>query len=200
MPRTLILLAAALPLAALSAQVPAPDSGARVRVRFTEAGTSRQVTGTLTFRDADSVTVVTEKEAATAPATSRSGPRPPQRSPGPMRVSIPRAEISSVQVSAGRHSSVGTGALIGAGVGVAGGVTVGVLALCGNSSDFICFDNGGQVALFAGLTGAGCAAIGALVGALATHEHWVTVGDRAKLSPILVPIPHRTVAGLSIKF
>jgi hypothetical protein len=200
MPRTLILLAVALPLAALSAQVPAPDSGARVRVRFTEAGTSRRVTGTLAFRDEDSITVVTDRVAATAPATGMSGPRPPQRSQRSRRVSIPRVDISSVQVSAGRHSSAGTGALIGAGVGVAGGVTVGVLALCGNSGDFICFDNGGEVALFAGITGAGCAAIGALVGALVTHENWVTVNDRANWSLILAPRSQGTAAGLSIRF
>jgi len=194
------LLALALPLAPLRAQTAEPDSGARVKVKFAEAGKSRQVTGTLVFRDADSIAVMTQGKTA-PPTMTMTGPQPHQQPEAPIRVVIPRAGMSSMQVSAGRHSSVGMGALIGGAVGVAGGVAIGVASLCSISSDtFLCLENGAQVAAVAGITGAGGALIGALVGALVTHEKWVRAGEQAQMSPILLPVDHGAAVGLSIRF
>jgi hypothetical protein len=90
--------------------------------------------------------------------------------------------------------------LIGAGVGVVGGVVLGVWDLCSTNDGFICLDSGWQVAALAGITGAGGALIGAFVGSLIHHEKWATVGEGARVSPMIVPSGKGTAVGLSIKF
>lgn len=185
---TSLVLALVLPLTSLQAQA-TPDSGARFRVTFTEAGASRRVTGTLVSLNADSIVLGDERES------SASGPLE-------SRLAIPRAGITSLQVNTGRHSSAGTGALIGAGIGVVGGLVLGVAAQCDGSEVWFaaCVDGAGQTAvlgLFLGAVGAG---IGAITGAFITHDTWHTLQQPPAVGVILRPAGDGVAAGLSINF
>jgi hypothetical protein len=193
-----LVLPLALPLAALQAQTVAPDFGDRVRIHFTDARTSRVVTGTLLFQDADSVTLLEKVKAGPVMASPRAGPPAIQLIEG-RRVSVPRPQISRLEVSTG-HSSAGTGALIGAGIGVAGGVALGVASLCSNNDGMFCLDTPGQVVVLAAATGAIGAAIGAIVGLCVHHERWVPAGDGPRASVMLLPSETGGAVGVSIRF
>jgi hypothetical protein len=138
MPRVLVLLVFLLSAAPLAAQTAAPASGIRVRVTFSEAGTSRQVTGTLIFLDADSLAVL----VAAPPAGSTM-----KAAPAVQPVPLARSQVTRLDVSTGRHSSAGIGALIGAGIGVVGGVILGVAGQCSGSGEDVsfCFETSGYV-------------------------------------------------------
>jgi hypothetical protein len=69
-----------------------------------------------------------------------------------------------------------------------------------SGSDFICIESTGQVALLAAITGAGGAALGALVGAFIHDEDWVAAGDDPGLGLLLGPSENGTTVGLSIRF
>jgi hypothetical protein len=194
-----MVLALALPQAALQAQTVAPDSGDRVRIHFADARTSRVVTGTLLFQDADSVTLLERVQAGPLVVSSRVGAPSIQPVEG-RRISVLRPQISRLEVSTGRHSSAGTGAQIGAGIGVVGGVALGVASLCGNTDGMFCLDTPGQVVVLAAGTGVIGAAIGAIVGLCVQHERWVPAGDGPRASVMLLPSEKGGAVGVSIRF
>jgi hypothetical protein len=182
-----------LPIVPLQAQVAAPDSGIRVRVTFSEAGASRQVTGTLIFLDADSLAV-----RVAAPSTGSTTRTAPATQP----VLLARSQVTRLEVSTGRHSSAGMGALIGAGIGIVGGVAVGLAGQCnGNEVGWtFCLDSQGYTVGFGAVFGALGAGLGAIVGALTHHETWRSVEQPPAVGIILHPEGDRVAAGLSIRF
>jgi hypothetical protein len=194
-----LVLSFALPMATLHAQSVAPDSGARVRIHVTDAQKSRVVTGTLLSQDADSVTLLEEARTDPVAASSRFGP-PGSRVTGGRRISILRPQISRLEVSTGRHSSAGAGALIGGVIGVTGGTVLGVANLCSSSDSFLCFESPGQVVALAVVTGILGAGIGAIAGAFVHHEKWVTASGGSRASMIILPSEQGAALGLSITF
>ncbi len=194
-----LVLAIALPLASLKAQTTAPDSRNRVRIHFTDARTSRVVTGTLVFQDADSVTLREEVRAGPVDGSSRVGP-PAVRGTEERRISVSRSQVTRMEVSTGRHSRVGRGALIGAGVGVVGGAVLGVANLCSTNESFLCFESPGQVVAVAAGTGLIGAGIGAILGVFIHHENWVTAGEGPRASVLLRPSEKGAAMGLAITF
>ncbi len=189
-------LALALPLAALHAQTAVPDSGDRVRIHVTAAGNSRQFIGTLVYQDADSVALLEPVRGGPLGASSRVNP---PGTPG-RHMSVSRAQLTRMEVSTGRHSSVGRGALMGGGIGVVGGAVLGVANLCSVNESFLCFESPGQVVVVAAGTGVMGAAMGAIVGLFIHHETWVTAGEGPRASVLFRPSEEGTGIGLSIKF
>jgi hypothetical protein len=194
-----MVVALALPQAALQAQTVAPDSGDRVRIHFTDARSSRVLTGTLLFQDADSVTLLERVQAGPLVVSSRVGAPSIQPMEG-RRVSVLRPQISRLEVSTGRHSSAGTGAQIGAGIGVVGGVALGVASLCSHNDGMFCLGTPGQVVVLAAGTGVIGAAIGGIVGACIHHEKWVDARGGPHASVLLLPSKTGGAVGVSIRF
>ena len=191
--RAPLILVALLSATPIAAQVASPDSGIRVRVTFSEAGASRQVTGTLIFLDADSLAV-----RVAAPSTGSTTRTAPATQPVPLA----RSQVTRLEVSTGRHSSAGMGALIGAGIGIVGGVAVGLAGQCnGNEVGWtFCLDSQGYTVGFGAVFGALGAGLGAIVGALTHHETWRSVEQPPAVGIILHPEGDRVAAGLSIRF
>ena len=189
-----ILLALAVQGTPLFAQGTLPDSGIRVRVTFSEAGASRQVTGTLMFLDADSLAVLVAAPSADSATKT---------APAAQAVPLARSQVTRLEVSTGRHSSAGIGALIGAGIGVVGGVAMGLAGQC-NGSEVgwftYCLDSQGYTVGFGVVFGALGAGLGAIVGALIHHETWRSVEHPPAVGVILLPAGDGVSAGLSIKF
>lgn len=113
---------------------------------------------------------------------------------------VPIAIITQLEISRGRRSKAGRGALIGAGGGAVAGGIVGYLV--GN----LCYSNpsgsgcrAGVTALGAGVGSAVGAGIGALIGRSATSDRWeVLLLDQLRLST--VPLESRVAVILSAHF
>lgn len=109
---------------------------------------------------------------------------------------LPRASITSMEVSTGRHRHVLAGALVGGG---AVGVVLGQDMLrkpgqCSGSGNY-----GQLCALFLTAAIAGGAAAGAIVGAFVRHDDWISVSfDAAHAGAAPGPGRHRLV--LSVRF
>ncbi len=191
--RAPVILVALLSATPLAAQIAAADSGIRIRVTFSEAGTSRQATGTLTSLDADTLSVLT-----TAPSAGSTEKTAPVARP----VRLARSQVTRLEVSTGRHSSAGMGALIGAGIGVVGGVALGVAGQCTGSEVGLtdCVWPPGMTVGFGAVFGALGAGLGAILGALTHHETWRSVEQPPAVGIILDPEGNRVAAGLSIRF
>jgi hypothetical protein len=188
-------------LAVAQGPVAVPDSGARVRVTYSEGVESRTVTGTLTFQDADSMTLVDRPEAMILAAPSTSGPPSHQRQLRGHRVSISQVTISSLEISGGRHSSTSLGALIGAGVGLAGGIALGVNYMCSHNGDyFLCTDGVSEIVALSFITTAASAGIGAIVGSLIHHERWQPVPRQPLVTPILGRQGRGVAVGVALRF
>lgn len=95
-------------------------------------------------------------------------------------VVVPQRRIQRVEVSAGRESNVGKGALIGGAVGAGLGLAAGVA--CASDSFLQC--SGGEVAAATLEVGFAGAVVGCLIGAASTHERWqpVAAADHAHLT------------------
>jgi len=137
-------------LSALARGVPAQDTlaierGERVRLTLSSGRTA--VVGLLVTQDRDSLRVRARPDA------------PP--------VAFPRAGVTGVEASLGRHGHAGTGALVGL---LAGGL-VGAGAGSSCSGDFLCPGAGGGALLLGG-TGL---LFGALVGVFVRSERWESV-------------------------
>lgn len=192
-------LALALPLAPLHAQTAVPDSGDRLRIHVTAAGNSRQIIGTLVFQDADSM-ILLEQGTNAGPVLPSSRIGSPVGGVVERHVSVSRTQVTRMEVSTGRHSRVGRGALTGAGIGVVGGAVLGVANLCSVNESFLCFESPGQVMAVAAGTGVMGAAMGAIVGMLIHHETWATASDGPRASVLLRPSDEGTSLGLAIRF
>ncbi len=142
--------------AASSALAQQPAIGERVRVKALSEGLGRpiEIVGTLEQR-ASAYLIV--------------------RPPGAAPARIAWDDVWRFQVSRGRHSNSGKGAMIGLGIGGALGLALGI-SLTGD--DF--FDVGaGDVALISLQMGAMGAGIGALIGMASKSERWETVPPHA---------------------
>jgi hypothetical protein len=105
-------------------------------------------------------------------------------------VTVPAGRVQRLEISLGRESNAGRGALIGLGVGAVTGLAVGIGCA---SSDTLFQCSGGEVVestVVFGLLGAG---VGGLVGLASSSERWVKVAA----VPVHVSLaPHRL--GLSV--
>lgn len=89
-------------------------------------------------------------------------------STGPART-IPASEVRRLEVSVGRHSHAGRGAVIGSAVGGA----LGLLAVASAGNDYY-YTDGEKAVGVVGLTAMG-AGVGALIGGLTHSERWQEV-------------------------
>ena len=91
-------------------------------------------------------------------------------------VTLPRDRIRRLEISAGRQSNAGKGALIGLGIGAATGLALGIGCA---SSDSLFQCTGGEVVqatLIFGFIGGG---VGGLVGMASSSERWKLIGADA---------------------
>jgi hypothetical protein len=162
-----------LPFFALRAQGPWPPGiGQRVRVT-TDSGAW---VGTLVQHDSTSITLH-------GPGLSDSA-----------AVTLPLDRVRQLEISVGRQSNAGKGALIGFGVGAATGLALGI-GCASSDSFFQC--NGSQVVestVVFGFIGAG---VGGLVGLASSSERWVKV----TAEPVHVSLaPHHLGLSVSLTF
>jgi hypothetical protein len=91
----------------------------------------------------------------------------------PMRWAVPRDLVSQLERSEGYRGYAGRGFVIGAGVGLVGGliaISSGNGSACRGSGDY-----GALCAFFVGISTVGGGALGLLVGALVRTERWTPV-------------------------
>lgn len=162
-----------LPFFVLRAQGPRPAGlGQRVRVT-TDSGAW---VGTLVQHDATSITLH-------GPGLSDSS-----------AVTLPLDRVRQLEISVGRQSNAGKGALIGFGVGAATGLALGI-GCASSDSFFQC--SGSQVVestVVFGFIGAG---VGGLVGLASSSEHW----EKVPAGPVHVSLaPHRLGLSVSLTF
>src|SRR6266850_233893 len=161
-------------LSALARGVAAQDTLAierGERVRLTLSSGRSAVVGVLVTQDRDSLRVRPRPDA------------PP--------VAFPRAGVTSVEASLGRHGHAGTGALVGLVAGGAAGAALG--SSC--EGDFLCPGTGGGALLLGG-TGL---LFGALVGVFVRSERWESVYPE-DLGFTVVKTPGGLGVGVSIGF
>ncbi len=178
----------------LRSQLPAAiEPGARIRVRTTGMPVS-EMTGTVTSRDSASLVLHTLDQAA----SNRAG------SARYADVPIDLAHIAALDISHGRHSNAGRGAVIGGSILGGLGLLLGVAAMAEgcNPNEFCIQYTAGDVATVTAVTGAVGAATGALIGALSHHDDWERIlPAQASIAPIVRPSDAGGVSvGLSLRF
>jgi hypothetical protein len=100
----------------------------------------------------------------------------------------------------GQRSSVGRGALIGTGLGVASGAILGFASGEDCSGDeWLCFDRGTMAAAGALTLGAGGLVVGLIVGAMSPHEVW-TSAEPARVRPVVATSSRGVNVGMSLRF
>lgn len=158
-----VLLASLMPVMRLAAQ----GDGTPIRIQ-TAAKPGKWITGLAIGITPDSVGIIPLKTQDT--------------------LRYPRSALTRMEVSAGRKSNAGRGALIGGAVG--GGLMVIFGAACAadtNEDDYVGCE-GSDVPMY-GLVGAATgAAVGALIGALSHREKW----EEVRLEPTASRRPHGT--------
>ena len=161
-------------LSALARGVSAQDTLAierGERVRLTLSSGQSAVVGVLVTQDRDSLRIQPRPDAAP--------------------VAFPRARVTVVEASLGRHGHAGTGALVGLLAGGAAGAALG--SSC--SGDFLCPGTGGGALLLGG-TGL---LFGALVGVFVRSERWESVYPE-DLGITVVKMRRGLGVGVSIAF
>jgi|GEM_PF-2532176 len=152
-------------------QHPVPPVGSTVRITIAPSG-ARQA-GTLLVWDQDSIWLRQEDSSTIGLATSK---------------------VTNVEVSAGRGSRAGRGALIGGGVGMLLGAG-GAIAVA-NCEDFLCGDlPPGTIALGLVVTTGVGALLGAGVGSLVHYQRWQRYSGP---SLVVAPGPRGVRVGLTI--
>ena len=112
--------------------------------------------------------------------------------PGEART-IPASDVRRVELSVGRHSHAGRGAVIGAVVGGA----LGLLAVASAGDDYY-YTDGEKVAGAVGITAMG-AGVGALIGGLTHSERWQELSDVRSSGVSLIVAPASRSVGLRLK-
>jgi hypothetical protein len=169
-----IMLAAA-PCSAWCQSSALPALGIRVRLTARDTipvqfGSRDRVVGTLTAAGRDSVSILDLDRGRV--------------------VTVPITSLGRVEVSEGRHSGAGRGALLGLLAGAGAGIASGLVACGGGACSSSGGDFGSAVVLVLGAGGAlGGAGVGALIGAMVRTERWRDV----EVSP-------RHSLGLSVRF
>jgi len=126
------------------------DSGSRVRITMAKPSKQRHL-GTLVSLDQDSVRFLDSSGVNAVPVTS----------------------VGRLELSRGRRSNAGKGAIIG---GVTAGALGLILGLAASTEDDAFVEIGtGEIAAVTVILGAGGAGIGALIGATSKSEHWEPV-------------------------
>ena len=166
-----VLLVHLVPSRAVSAQA----DGTPIRIQTT-ARPGKWITGRSAGITADSVRIIPDRTADT--------------------LRFDRRELGRLDVSQGRRSYAGRGALIGAGVGLVIGAAVVATADWDGCSDWegLCEVAGAEIVA---LSIAGGAGAGAIIGAFSHHEKWKEV----RLEPRISAGPAATLQlGLNVRF
>jgi hypothetical protein len=107
------------------------------------------------------------------------------------------SDLHQMDVSAGRRSNAGRGALIGGAVGGGVMLALGVVCVAGTDEGDITGCGGSEVALFTVAGAASGAAVGALIGATSHREKWATLELEPHLS---AGLRGRRGVGLTFEF
>ena len=143
------------------------------RVRLTLDGGRHRATGIVVSQDSGSVTV--------------------RRYPEDSALVIAHARVTTVAVSTGRQSNVGTGAAIG----LAGGALIGAMAGSGCDGDFLC-PGPGTGAMLGAVSGV---FLGGVIGAFSHSETWQDVSRRRVRVSVVAPARGRGPGvGVAVKF
>lgn len=169
---------AALALAGLIPPPPAQAQtpGTAIRVATT-AEPKQWITGRYAAGTADSLAIIASVRKARPPVQGSplSGSAPATAAMTADTLWLARGDIHRMQVSHGRKSGAGRGALVGAGVGLG----MGLLLFTGAMTSSECDGEEGLCAAAAGVVGAGLAAtgagLGALIGTASSRERWESV-------------------------
>jgi len=171
----------ALPIAAYSQTLDSLRPGVPVRYRLGQAGAA-WTEGTYLGRIADSLRLALP--------------------PHDEVVTVATADLRDLQVSQGRASRTGHGALLGVAVGGTAGLAIGIVALsegCGHGFPDTCIITPAQIAVGAPLVlGAVGAGLGALIGAASHRERWVSVAGVGS-TITLVPRDRAVTIGVSLR-
>jgi hypothetical protein len=174
--RTAVIAAALLSSLIPSSRIAAQADGTPIRVQ-TLVKKGKWITGRATGVTADSVGIVPDESRDT--------------------LRIAKSELHRLDVSVGRKSNAGRGALIGGAGGGGAMLALGVACLVATEQGDITGCGGEEVALFTLAGAASGAAVGALIGAFSHHEKW----KAARLEPH-ASVDHRGVlhVGLGATF
>jgi hypothetical protein len=126
--------------------------GSRVRVHLTTPQ-PRLVRGRLVSADADSLRLLTESGRDT--------------------LAFSTVGVSQLDTTAGRRTRTGKGALLGAGIGAAAGLTLGLAATAEGCSGFCADPTPGEIAAVSLILGGVGAGVGALIGSITHSDRWV---------------------------
>jgi hypothetical protein len=173
-----LLLSLALPIAGSSQTIDSLRPGASVRYRLGHPGAG-WTEGTYLGSIADSLRLT----------------QPPHGE----AVTVATSDLRDLQISRGRASRAGHGAVLGAAAGGAAGLAVGVVALsegCSHGFPDTCIITPAEIAVGAPLAlGAVGAGLGALIGAGSHRERWVPV---AGVGSGITLEPHRRAVTIGV--
>ncbi len=176
-------------------QPAAIDSGTRIRIRQLSGNATRTLTGTVVAADTGSIVLHLDRndDYAPDPRFAALG-----HAPRDTAIEVPRSTIERLELSAGKTSNVRTGLLVGGVTGAAAGLVVGIATQCSVDESIVCSNDPGSILGTTAIMGAAGVGIGALIGALGSHEQWRRPNDEVAVRPILWAGEGRTRVGLML--
>ena len=175
-----LILSLGLPASMAGQAADSPEIGARVRVRLPGHGAG-WLQGHLAMLSADSAAIALTET--------------------PDSVRFATASAERVEVSQGRHSHAGKGAVVGLGVGAATGLILGLAASAEPCEDLCMYEVGpGEIAGATVMLGAVGAGIGALIGSFSHGERWKRVDLHPSGPPRLTPVARAGGLGIALRF
>jgi hypothetical protein len=176
----LLILSLGLPAPMTGQAVDSLAPGARVRVRLSGHGAG-WLQGRFVLLSADSAAIALSE------------------TPDSVRFATESAE--RVELSEGRHSHAGKGALLGLGLGAGTGLILGIAASAEECGEWCVIEVGaGEIAGVTVLLGAVGAGIGALIGSFSHGERWRQVDLHPSEPARLVPVARAGGLGIALRF
>ena len=176
----LLILSLGLPAPMTGQAVDSLATGARVRVRLPSHGAD-WLQGQFVMLSADSAAIALSETADS------------------VRFAMESAE--RVEVSEGRHSHAGKGALVGLGLGAGTGLILGLAASAEECGEWCVIEVGtGEIAAVTVMLGAVGAGIGALIGSFSHGERWRQVDLHPSEPARLAPIARAGGLGIALRF
>ncbi len=164
------------------------STGTRIRVTV-DTAPARPLVGSLVGQDGGSI----QLRMQDVQQMSRTG------LPAFKVVSVLLSKITRLELSRGRHSNAGKGAMYGGLTGAGAGLVIGLAATAGNGGGF--FEVGpGEVALGTLVMGGLGAGVGAIIGSLSSHDQWEVVSV-PKVTAVRQSVTgSRLGVGISLRF
>ena len=176
----LLILSVGLPTPMAGQAVDSLATGARVRVRLPGHGAG-WLQGQFVMLSADSAAIALSE------------------TPDSVRFAMESAE--RVEVSEGRHSHAGKGALVGLGLGAGTGLILGLAVSAEECGEWCVIEVGtGEIAAVTVMLGAVGAGIGALIGSFSHGERWRRVDLHPSEPARLAPIARAGGLGIALRF